>query len=80
MKALSNQTTNLSRERALVGRRDVAAAAARTTAEVTDRKGALHALGRRCKPRLGLLQSLLADSGYVGQPFARACRTSSVGV
>ena len=41
-----------------------------TTAEVTDRKGALQAL-RRCKPRLGQVQSLLADSGYVGQPFAQ---------
>lgn len=40
-----------------------------TTAEVTDRKGALGAI-RRCKASLGLTQSLLADSGYVGQPFA----------
>lgn len=43
-------------------------AVAVTTAEVTDRKGALQALDR-CKPRLGRVQSLLADSGYVGQPF-----------
>jgi transposase len=40
-----------------------------TTAEVTDRKGALQAI-RRCKASLGKVQSLLADSGYVGQPFA----------
>ena len=40
-----------------------------TTAEVTDRKGALGGI-RRCKASLGLTQSLLADSGYVGQPFA----------
>ena len=40
-----------------------------TTAEVTDRKGALLAI-RRCKASLGTIQSLLADSGYVGQPFA----------
>jgi len=40
-----------------------------TTAEVTDRKGALQAI-RRCKASLGPVQSLLADSGYVGQPFA----------
>lgn len=40
------------------------------TAEVTDRKGALLAL-TRCKPHLSRVQSLLADSGYVGQPFAQ---------
>ena len=39
------------------------------TAEVTDRKGALQALGR-CKPGLERVQSVLCDSGYVGQPFA----------
>ena len=36
---------------------------------VTDRKGALQAM-RRCKENLGKVQSVLADSGYVGQPFA----------
>ena len=46
-------------------------AVAVTTAEVTDRKGALQALGR-CKSRLHRVQSLLADSGYVGQPFAQS--------
>ncbi len=45
-------------------------AVAVTTAEVTDRKGALQALGRS-KSGLGRVQSLLADSGYVGQPFAQ---------
>lgn len=45
-------------------------AVAVTTAEVTDRQGALQAL-RRCKPGLGRVQSLLADSGYVGKPFAQ---------
>ena len=45
-------------------------AVAVTTANVTDRKGALQAL-ERCKSRLGQVQSLLADSGYVGQPFAQ---------
>ncbi|GKT27096.1 hypothetical protein AVHM3334_22780 [Acidovorax sp. SUPP3334] len=45
-------------------------AVAVTTAEVTDRKGALLAL-TRCKPTLSRVQSLLADSGYVGQPFAQ---------
>ena len=44
-------------------------AVAVTTADVTDRKGALQAL-QRCKPNLSRVQSLLADSGYVGQPFA----------
>ena len=42
-----------------------------TTAEVTDRKGALLALGR-CAADLQAVQSLLADGGYVGQPFAQA--------
>lgn len=41
-----------------------------TTAEVTDRKGALQAL-QRCKPRLSRLQSLLCDAGYIGRPFAQ---------
>lgn len=40
-----------------------------TTAEVTDRKGALQAM-QRCKPALGRMQTLLCDSGYVGKPFA----------
>ena len=48
-------------------------AVAVTTAEVTDRKGALQAL-RRCKPKLTRVQSLLCDSGYVGQPFAQGVR------
>ena len=41
-----------------------------TTAEVTDRKGALQAL-QRCKPALNRVQALLCDSGYVGRPFAQ---------
>ena len=48
-------------------------AVAVTTAEVTDRKGALHALAR-CKPSLTQVQSVLCDSGYVGQPFAQGVR------
>jgi len=40
-----------------------------TTAEVTDRNGALAAIDR-CKPNLELVKSLLADGGYTGQPFA----------
>jgi len=43
-------------------------AVAVTTADVTDRKGALGALVR-CKPALGRIQSVLCDSGYTGQPF-----------
>jgi len=42
-----------------------------TTAEVTDRKGALLALGR-CAADLQAVQSILADGGYIGQPFAHA--------
>ena len=45
-------------------------AVAVTTAEVTDRKGVLLAL-TRCRHTLSRVQSLLADSGYVGQPFAQ---------
>ena len=41
-----------------------------TTAEVTDRKGALQAL-QRCKPALSRVQALLCDGGYVGRPFAQ---------
>ena len=41
-----------------------------TTAEVTDRKGALQAL-QRSKAALGRVCSLLCDSGYVGKPFAQ---------
>ena len=42
-----------------------------TTADVTDRKGALQALGR-CATDLREVQSILADGGYQGQPFADA--------
>ena len=48
-------------------------AVAVTTAEVTDRKGALKAL-KRCKPNLGRVHSVLCDSGYVGEPFALGVR------
>lgn len=41
-----------------------------TTAEVTERKGALQAL-QRCKLALSLVQALLCDSCYVGKPFAQ---------
>lgn len=44
-----------------------------TTAEVTDRKGALQAL-RHAKPCLSRVQSLLCDSGYVGRPFAQGAQ------
>jgi transposase len=44
-----------------------------TTAEVTDRKGALQAM-QRCKDSLDKVQSVLADSGYTGEPFAESVR------
>lgn len=44
-----------------------------TTAEVTDRKGALQAL-RRCKSSLTSVHSVLCDSGYTGKPFATGVR------
>jgi transposase len=48
-------------------------AVAVTTAEVTDRTGALQALGR-CKAELGGVQSVLCDGGYAGKPFAQGVR------
>jgi transposase len=48
-------------------------AVAVSTAEVTDRKGALQAF-KRCKGGLDRLQSVLCDSGYVGKPFAQGVR------
>ena len=48
-------------------------AVAVTTAEVTDRKGALQAL-TRCALSLTQVKSVLCDSGYVGQPFAQGVR------
>jgi transposase len=44
-------------------------AVAVTTAEVTDRNGALVAIDR-CKPNLELVESVLVDGGYTGEPFA----------
>ena len=44
-----------------------------TTANVSDRKGALQAL-KRCKHELNRIQSLLCDSAYVGEPFAQGVR------
>jgi transposase len=48
-------------------------AVAISTAEVTDRNGALQAL-TRCKPGLNQVQSLLCDSSYTGEPFAQGVR------
>ncbi len=39
-----------------------------TTANVTDRQGALQAF-ERCKGSLGRVQSVVTDAGYVGKPF-----------
>lgn len=48
-------------------------AVAVTTAEVTDRKGALAAF-ERCKCSLARVQSVLTDSGYTGAPFAQGVK------
>jgi transposase len=48
-------------------------AVAVTTANVTDRKGALQAF-KRCKGSLTQVCSVLADGGYVGVPFAQGVR------
>lgn len=44
-----------------------------TTADVTDRKGALEAMDR-CAANLQQVQSVLVDGGYTGQPFAQAVK------
>jgi transposase len=44
-----------------------------TTAEVTDRKGALEAL-ERSQPNLKRVKSLRCDNGYIGEPFAQGVR------
>lgn len=44
-----------------------------TTADVTDRKGALLAL-KRCAADLQAVECILADGGYVGQPFSAAIK------
>ena len=46
-------------------------AVAVTTAEVTDRQGALEAVDRN-RTSLSHVKALLADGGYTGQPFADA--------
>jgi transposase len=43
-------------------------AVAVTTADVTDRNGALTAMDR-CKPNLESVESVLVDGGYTGLPF-----------
>jgi transposase len=48
-------------------------AVAVTTADVTDRKGALLAL-KRCTNSLKDVQTVLADGGYVGKPFAHGVK------
>ena len=45
-------------------------AVAVTTAEVTDRQGALRAF-ERCADQLKRVRSVLADGGYTGTPFAQ---------
>lgn len=48
-------------------------AVAVTTADVTDRQGALQAMDR-CKANLSCVQSVLTDGGYTGEPFAQAVK------
>lgn len=45
-----------------------------TTTSITGCKGALQAM-TRCKPHLAKVQSVLADSGHVGRPFAQGIQT-----
>lgn len=44
-----------------------------TTAEVTDRQGALQAMDR-CAANLTRVESVLVDGGYTGRPFAEAVK------
>jgi transposase len=53
-----------------VDTQDLPHAIAVTTADVTDRNGALAAMDR-CKLNLESVQSVLADGGYTGEPFAQ---------
>jgi len=46
-------------------------ASAVTTADVTDRAGALQAI-ERCTPNLKKVCNVLVDGGYTGEPFAMA--------
>ena len=48
-------------------------AVAVTTAEVTDRSGALQAFDR-CASSLDEVRSLLVDGGYSGEPFSQAVK------
>ena len=56
-----------------VDMQDLPHAVAVSTAEVTDRKGALQAL-KRCKAGLKQVQIALCDRGYVSLPFAQGVR------
>jgi transposase len=56
-----------------VGTQGLPHAVAVTTAEQTDRKGALEAF-KRCKRHLSRVQSVLADGGYGSEPFAQGVR------
>lgn len=55
----------------LVDSQGLAHAVAVTTAEVTDRKGALQAI-ERCLLNLSCVKNVLVDGGYTGKPFAQA--------
>lgn len=48
-------------------------AVAVTTAEITDRQGALTAMSR-CADSLKQVENVLTDGGYTGQPFAEAVK------
>ena len=50
-------------------------AVAITTADVTDRKGALEAF-ERCTSNLTKVETVLVDGGYTGQPFAEAVQNT----
>lgn len=50
-------------------------AVAVTTADATDRKGALEAMAR-CQANLSRVESVLADGSFVGLPFAEAVKAS----
>ena len=46
-----------------------------TTANVTDRNGALQAFSRHCS-RLSEVQKIRVDGGYTGKPFANEVKES----
>lgn len=68
---ISDRGRSRQRVEMVVDTQDFPHAVTITTAEVTDRKGALEAMERNLS-NLQQVQSVLVDGGYTGQPFVEA--------